>query len=109
MKIVFQTELILCDRNENCYFEADFTLVKSPIPYEIPLNCLLSIYNLPQLDSINMIDEYTEANNFGINIYKLSGNKAELSANFPGKKCNLSKSSLIDSLIINQKVTIHFI
>ena len=57
------------------------------IPYEIPLTCLLSIYKLPQLHSMSPddLDDYSEANQFGFNIYRLNGNKAELSTNFPGK------------------------
>ena len=64
------------------------TLVKTPIPYEIPLSCLLSIYKLPALNSLDQIDNYTEKHEFGFNIYKLNGNKGEFSVNFPGKIVN---------------------
>ena len=68
--------------------ENDMKLVKSIVPFEIPLNCLLSLYRLPMIQSPwneDDLDDYSERENFGFNIFKLVGNKAELSPNFPGK------------------------
>lgn len=51
------------------------------------MNCLLSLYNLPAIKSSwneDDLDEYSENQSFGFNIYKLVGKKAELSPNFPG-------------------------
>ena len=80
--------LLLCDRNENYYLEADLSLIKSLTPYEIPLNCLLSLYKLPPIGlrwSAEELEDYSELHQFGFNIYRLMGNKAEFSPNFPGK------------------------
>ena len=79
---------MLCDKNNNYYFEADLKLVKSLTPYEIPLKCLVSIYKLPPINSPwneETLEEYSDRHEFGFNIYRLAGNKAELAVNFPGK------------------------
>ena len=79
------------DRNGNYYLEADFSLVKSLTPYEIPLNCLLSLYKLPRINTPwndEDIENYSDENQFGFNIYRLLGNKAELSVDFPGEYRN---------------------
>ena len=73
------------DKHQHCYLEEDFSLIKSLTPYEIPINCLLSLYKLPPVQSIEDLEEYSELHQFGFNIYRLMGNKAEFSPNFPGK------------------------
>ena len=80
--------LLLCDKNENYYLEEDLSLIKSLTPYEIPLSCLLSLYKQPPIGSRwneEELDDYSERHQFGFNIYRLMGNKAEFSVNFPGK------------------------
>lgn len=80
--------LLLCDKNQNYYLEADLSLIKSLTPYEIPLNCLLSLYKLPSIGlqwNEEELESYSEHHQFGFNIYRLEGNKAEFSVNFPGK------------------------
>ena len=87
-KYKIKTVLLLCDKNENYYLEADFSLIKSLTPYEIPLNSLLSLYKLPQIGlpwNEDDLEAYSEQHQFGFNIYRLMGNKAEFSVNFPGK------------------------
>ena len=87
-KYKIKTVLLLCDKNENYYLEADFSLIKSLTPYEIPLSCLLSLLKLPSIGSPwneDDLEDYSERHQFGFNIYRLIGNKAEFSANFPGK------------------------
>ena len=85
IKLIFKTVLLLCDKNQNYFLEEDLSVIKSLTPYEIPINCLLSLYKLPPIQSIEDLEEYSELHQFGFNIYRLMGNKAELSPNFPGK------------------------
>ena len=64
------------------------SLVKSLQPYLIDLNCLLSLYKQPPINpnwTEDDLEDYMDRQKFGLNIYRLCGNKAELSVNFPGK------------------------
>ena len=88
-----QTEIIFCDERGQCFFETDLSFVKfnrdgESLPYKIPLSCLVSLLNLPPIApswTPELLDDYSENNQFGFNIYKLFGNKAELSIHFPGE------------------------
>ena len=93
--INIKTELILCDKHNRCYFESDLSLVKFmrgtngkvPQPYEIPLNCLISMFGYPELQmpwTMNSLEKYSELYKIGFNFYKLNNNKAKLSSEFPG-------------------------
>ena len=90
--INIKTELLLCDKHNRCYFERDLSLVKSmcgksPQPYQIPLNCLVSMFDYPELQmpwTMKSLEDYSELNKIGFNIYKLINNKAKLSSAFPG-------------------------
>ena len=80
------------------------TLIKTLIPYEIPLNCLLSIYKLPPLNSLEQIDNYSEKYEFGFNIYKMNGNKGEFSAYFPGKMINYVHKLFVTQVNLDFKI-----
>ena len=57
------------------------------MPYEIPLPCLMSLYNFPKLSenwTADTLEDYSDLHMIGFNIFKLTNNKAELSVNFPG-------------------------
>ena len=90
--ISFKTEIIFSDKHGKCFYEVDLSLVKfnkdgQSLPFEIPLTCLVSLFNLPAIPpswTHYILDAYSENHQFGFNIYKLSGNKAELSITFPG-------------------------
>ena len=95
--INIKTELLLCDKHNRCFYEADISLVKymggtngkTPKPYEIPLNCLVSMFNYPELQvpwTMKSLEDYSDLNKIGFNIYKLINNKAKLSTGFPGFK-----------------------
>ena len=88
-----KTELILSDRTGKCYLEIDFNHIKfvppreGPQPYEIPLPCLISMLNLPTLQTpwtAESLEQYSELHEIGFNIYHLKNNKATVSPNFPG-------------------------
>ena len=52
------------------------------------MTCLISLFNLPTLSpswTADLLDDFSEKHRFGFNIYKLSGNTAELSIDFPGQ------------------------
>ena len=91
--IYIQTQIIFCDKHGQPYFEYDLSLVKfnkdrESLPFEIPLTCLVSLFDLPPIPSSwtpDSLEDYSESNQIGFNIYKLTGNKAERSINFPGK------------------------
>ena len=92
-KKYIQTELILCDRYGKCYFEKNATLLKfvpeseGPMPYEIPLSCLISLLNFPKLQTpwtAETLEEYSELHQIGFNIHRLKNKRASLSPNFPG-------------------------
>ena len=60
---------------------------KTPKPFEIPLNCLVSMLNYPELQmpwTAESLEDYSSLNEIGFNIYKLDHNKAKLSPRFPG-------------------------
>ena len=60
---------------------------KTPKPFEIPLNCLVSMLNYPELQmpwTAESLEDYSELNKIGFNIYKLVSNKAKLAPRFPG-------------------------
>jgi len=60
---------------------------KTPKPFEIPLDCLVSMFNYPELQvpwTMKSLEDYGELNKIGFNIYKLMNNKAKLSTGFPG-------------------------
>ena len=63
-------------------------MIKSPVPYDNPLSCLLSLFKQPPINSpwnADDLDDYMENQQFGLNVYQLVGNKAQLSVKFPGK------------------------
>ena len=71
---------------------------KTPTPFEIPLSCLVSMFNYPELQTpwtAKSLEDYSELNEIGFNIYKLVGNKAKLAPRFPG-------------LILSVNVTLNF-
>ena len=87
----------MMDRKNMYYFETDFSKIKSTSPFEIPLNSLLSLFSMPPITESwtpESIDQYSEENNFGFNVFKLSGNKAELSIHLPGKCLFMLKTLL---------------
>ena len=93
--ISIKTELLFCDRRHRCYLETDLSLIKcmagpngkTPTPFEIPLSCLVSMFNYPELQipwTAESLEDYSELNEIGFNIYKLVSNKAKLAPRFPG-------------------------
>ena len=81
------------------------------LPYQIPLSCLVSLLNLPPIApswTPEILDDYSEKHQFGFNIYKLLGNKAELSIHFPGETdlYNLSLVKILGESRFQKSVTI---
>ena len=60
---------------------------KTPKPFEIPLSCLVSMLDYPELQipwTAGSLEDYSEFHKIGFNIYKLINNKAKLTTGFPG-------------------------
>ena len=61
--------------------------IKGPMPYPIPLTCLVSLFKFPKLQlswSSDSLEDYSELYEIGFNIFKIENNKARMSVYFPG-------------------------